>query len=183
MRRGLQEQLIPGAPGFRHRMSTEIAMLVRLVIVLSLCLPGTLSATARTTGALSEIHAQQVQLRQEALAGQGRFKDLGAAEREALVAKQDRFLALTMGRQSLDELSMDDRMSAINTLEAINATITRAEDERLVCERIKQVGSHRPTRVCRTVAELREARQAAEKLMEERPACGQTCREPEKLGP
>ncbi len=85
--------------------------------------------------------------------------------------------------KSLDELAMDDRMAAINALEAINAGITRAEDERLVCERIKQVGSNRPTRVCRTVAELRQARQAAEKLMEERPACGLTCREPEKLGP
>lgn len=156
-------------------------MLGRLALVLSLCLPGTLWATARTTGVLSEIHAQQVQLRQEAVAGHGRFKDLGAAEREALVAQQDRFLALTKGRQSLDELSMDDRMSAINTLEAINATITRAEDERLVCERVKQVGSHRPTRVCRTVAELREARQVAERLMDERPTCGPSCRDTPKM--
>lgn len=156
-------------------------MLGRLALVLSLCLPGTLWATARATGALSEIHAQQVQLRQEAVAGHGRFKDLGAAEREALVAQQDRFLALTKGRQSLDELSMDDRMSAINTLEAINATITRAEDERLVCERVKQVGSHRPTRVCRTVAELRKARQVAERLMDERPTCGPSCRDTPKM--
>ena len=153
----------------------------RLALVLSLCLPGTLWATARTTGALPEIHVQQVQLRQQAVAGHGRFKDLGAAEREALVAQQDRFLALTKGRQSLDELSMDDRMSAINTLEAINATITRAEDERLVCERVKQVGSHRPTRVCRTVAELREARQAAERLMDERPTCNPSCRDTPKM--
>lgn len=157
-------------------------MLARFVLAFLLCLPGPLSASTRTTGSLPDIHAQQVQLRQDAVAGQGRLKDLTAAERQALVVQQDRFLALTKGRQSLDELSMDDRMAAINTLEAINATLTRAEDERLVCERIKQVGSHRPTRVCRTVAELRQARQAAEKLMEERPACGLTCREPEKLG-
>jgi hypothetical protein len=158
-------------------------MPARLVLVFLLCLPGPLWASTRAAGSLPDIHAQQVQLRQEASAGQGRFKDLTAAERQALIVQQDRFLALTKGRQSLDELSMDDRMAAINTLEAINATITRAEDERLVCERIKQVGSHRPTRICRTVAELRQARQAAEKLMEERPACGLTCREPEKLGP
>jgi hypothetical protein len=164
-------------------MSTEIAMLIRFVLVLSLCLPATLLANTRTAGSLPEIHAQQTQLRQEALAGQGRFKDLSVAERQALAVQQDRFLALTKGRQSLDELAMDDRMAAINALEAINAGITRAEDERLVCERIKQVGSNRPTRVCRTVAELRQAQQAAEKLMEERPACGLTCREPEKLGP
>ena len=156
-------------------------MLIRIMLVVSLSLPGSLWASTRTTGELPEIHAQQVQLRQQALAGQGRFKELGAAERQALVAQQDRFLALTKGRQSLDELSMDDKLAAINTLEAINATITRAEDERLVCERIKQVGSHRPTRICRTVAELREARQAAEKLMEERPSCGPSCRDTQKI--
>ncbi|KRA53871.1 hypothetical protein ASD77_04310 [Pseudoxanthomonas sp. Root65] len=156
-------------------------MLIRIMLVVSLSLPGSLWASTRTTGELPEIHAQQVQLRQQALAGQGRFKELGAAERQALVAQQDRFLALTKGRQSLDELSMDDKLAAINTLEAINATITRAEDERLVCERIKQVGSHRPTRICRTVAELREARQAAEKLMEERPSCGPSCRDTPKM--
>lgn len=156
-------------------------MLIRIMLVVSLSLPGSLWVSTRTTGELPEIHAQQVQLRQQALAGQGRFKELGAAERQALVAQQDRFLALTKGRQSLDELSMDDKLAAINTLEAINATITRAEDERLVCERIKQVGSHRPTRICRTVAELREARQAAEKLMEERPSCGPSCRDTPKM--
>jgi hypothetical protein len=156
-------------------------MLIRIMLVVSLSLPGSLWASTRTAGELPDIHAQQVQLRQQALAGQGRFKDLGAAERQALVAQQDRFLALTKGRQSLDELSMDDKLAAINTLEAINATITRAEDERLICERIKQVGSHRPTRICRTVAELREARQAAEKLMEERPSCGPSCRDTPKM--
>ncbi|MCH6482775.1 hypothetical protein MMG85_04250 [Pseudoxanthomonas sp. LH2527] len=156
-------------------------MLIRIMLVVSLSLPGSLWASTRTTAELPQIHAQQVQLRQEAQAGQGRFKDMGATERQALVVQQDRFLALTKGRQSLDELSMDDKLAAINTLEAINATITRAEDERLVCERIKQVGSHRPTRICRTVAELREARQAAEKLMEERPSCGPSCRDTPKM--
>ena len=156
-------------------------MLIRIMLVVSLSLPGSLWASNRTSAELPQIHAQQLQLRQEAQAGQGRFKDMGATERQALVVQQDRFLALTKGRQSLDELSMDDKLAAINTLEAINATITRAEDERLVCERIKQVGSHRPTRICRTVAELREARQAAEKLMEERPSCGPSCRDTPKM--
>lgn len=156
-------------------------MLIRIMLVVSLGLPGALWASTRTAGELPEIHAQQLQLRQEAQAGQGRFKEMSAAERQALVVRQDRFLALTRGRQSLDELPMDDRMAAINALEAINATITRAEDERLVCERIKQVGSHRPTRICRTVAELREARQAAEKLMDERPTCGPSCRDTPKM--
>lgn len=107
---------------------------------------------------------------------QGTFKDITPRVRNELVAKQTEFIDLTEGKQSLDELSRDDQMRAINTLEWIKAAVTKAENERVVCERVKMVGSNRPQRVCRTVGEMRLERDAAVKVMEERNMCGAACR-------
>ena len=80
------------------------------------------------------------------------------------------------GKASIEELPADDKVEAINHLEWIKATLTKADNERLVCERVKVVGSNRPQRVCRTVAEMRAARQEAERSLETRLMCGQGCR-------
>ena len=125
---------------------------------------------------LPAIRAQQVEFRQEALAKQGRFKDVDEKQRQELVAKQTRFIDLTEGKQAFADLSPADQVETVNTLEWIKAAITRAEDERLVCERTKVVGSNRSTRVCRTVAERRAERAEAEKAMEERKMCGAACK-------
>jgi hypothetical protein len=129
------------------------------------------------TQSLTEIREQQLALRQDVLDKQGRFKDMGERERQELVAKQTRLINLAEGRDSLAMLSPADQVETINTLEWIKATITRAEDERLVCQRTKVVGSNRSTRVCRTVAELRRDRAEAEKSLEERKMCGVACRD------
>jgi len=116
---------------------------------------------------LSEIRAQQVDLHQQALAKRGIFKDLSENERQQLLTRQNQFLAMTEGRQSLGDLKPDDRVQVVNTLEWINAAITRAEDERLVCERVKLTGSNRPERVCKTVAQRNAERNASVKMMED----------------
>lgn len=133
-------------------------------------------ANAMDTSDLAKIRSQQIEFRQQAMDKQGPFKDLDEPDRQALITKQNQFIDLTEGKSALSDLARDDQTTAINTLEWIKAAITRAEDERLVCERVKLVGSNRSTRVCKTVAQRRQEREEAEKTMETRLMCGAGCK-------
>ena len=134
------------------------------------------SANGNTTSDLGEIRKEQMSYRQQAMDKTGPFKDLSEPERQALIQKQNQLITLIDGKSTLGDLARDDQTTAINTLEWIKSAITRAEDERLVCERVKLVGSNRPTRICKTVAERRKEREEAEKSLEERKMCGAACR-------
>jgi hypothetical protein len=134
------------------------------------------SATGNTTSDLSEIRQEQISYRQQAMDKAGPFKDISETDRQALIQKQNQLITLIEGKDTLGDLARDDQTTAINTLEWIKAAITRAEDERLVCERVKLVGSNRPTRICKTVAERRKEREEAEKTMEQKVMCGAGCK-------
>lgn len=134
------------------------------------------SANESSTTDLAKIRAQQIEFRQQAMDKSGPFKDMAETDRQALITRQNQFITLTEGKGALSDLKRDDQTLAINTLESIKAAITQAEDERLICERVKLVGSNRPTRICKTVAERRIERAEAEKTMEERKMCGAACK-------
>ena len=128
-----------------------------------------------TSPPLGEIRAQQLEIRERASAGTGEFKDMPRARRGEIVDHQDAFLRLTDGRNSLDEFNAHDKLRAFNMLEQIKAAITGAEDDRLVCERTRRVGTNRVQRVCATVAERRAMREQAERFITERSWCGDHC--------
>lgn len=116
--------------------------------------------------ALSAIAEQQNQIRAEVVAGEGRYRDMSPAKREALLARQSRLLAMISGRTSTDDLSERQRIEAFNTLEWIQATINNEDDERLICRREKTIGSNRTTRVCRTAADERRYLEEARERMQ-----------------
>ena len=110
---------------------------------------------------LRDISAQQIRLRAQVVAGKGPFKDLSAPERKALVAKQDRILLLLDGVEDIEQLRPEHRVEVFNTIEWVKATVTKAEDERMVCEFARTVGSNRAKSVCMTAKQQREHRENA----------------------
>ena len=108
---------------------------------------------------IRDIVAQQTQLRAQVSAGKGAFKDLNKSERQALVERQDRVLQMLGGAETLDDMPPDKRTVVFNDLEWIKAAVTKAEDERMVCEYIRSVGSNRMTSVCMTAKAQREYRE------------------------
>ena len=116
---------------------------------------------AATTDARA-IVAQQQQLKADAEARVGRFADMPAVKRNDLLARQDKVFALLDGRESSTELSQQQQLSLLNELEAIGALVNNTEDERMICERVKPMGSNRPVKVCKTVAQRRAEREGAE---------------------
>jgi hypothetical protein len=112
-----------------------------------------------------DILTQQTQLRSEVVAGKGAFKDMSKADRQVLTQRQDQVLQILGGLQDFDELAPDQRVVVFNDLEWIKAAVTKAEDERMICEYTRSVGSNRMKSVCVTAKEQRELREGSQQSL------------------
>lgn len=76
-------------------------------------------------------------------------------------------IRLKMGdHQRVEELSPQARVEIFNDQERVNTILTQAHaDSRMVCRRERSTGSNMAQRVCMTVAQRREALEAARKTM------------------
>lgn len=144
-----------------HDVMTRITTLL-----LGLCLAATSFGAAAddTDGpSLSEIREQQLQLREEVEAAEGIFEDLSGPERAELAGQQTRLLAMIEGKDHLSELDDQRQVDAFNLLQEINATINDVRGEQVKCEYVRRVGSHRKTKVCKTMAQRERERMEAER--------------------
>ena len=74
-------------------------------------------------------------------------------------------MAAIDGKQAPDDLEQAQREEVFSDMQWIDAAIARAENERLVCEYTRTIGSNRKQRVCRTVEQIRtEQERAREQL-------------------
>lgn len=143
-----------------------------LKAVVALTLVG--SAFAASAGASQQpdqIRARQAQISAGLQAGNSPYAELSARSREELAERQARLLAVLEGKQHIDELDGDAQAQVEADVKWIENALTRAEDERMVCERRRILGSNRKERVCKTVAQLREEREAARSVMDSRGTC------------
>ena len=125
---------------------------------------------------LGNIRAQQAGIRDDARVGRGIYENLSDAQRAELFTHQDAALRVIEGKQTADELSEPERLKLFNQLEAIEALVNQAEDQRLICERVATIGTNRKERVCKTVAQRREEMRFAQDALNRRSNCeGSTC--------
>lgn len=111
----------------------------------------------------AQIRTVQGELRQAIAHKSGNYSHFTDDERKAIFARQDEVLSLIDGKQDIAELGSDGRIALANALEAVNASVARAEDNRMICERIKPVGSNRPQNKCTSVGERRRQREDAQR--------------------
>lgn len=137
-----------------------------LTIIMSIMTLATNNAMAVAPVAdVPKIKQEQQELRQKVLAGKGAYKDIDAEVRLDLLDKQETVMRLLEGRKSTSELTPPDQVALVNTLGIIAAIVEKAEDERMVCRREKMTGSNRPETICKTVAQLRQEREEADKFL------------------
>ncbi|TKS53135.1 hypothetical protein E4582_13200 [Luteimonas yindakuii] len=173
------------ATGVRHLNRQEKRMKGRITAAaLMLTMWWTTSASAESQAPVlvetdaAAIVAQQHEIRQAAQQRSGRYKDMAGADRERLLQAQERVLGRLDGRSSTTELPRNDQVALFNDLEEISALVNKAEDDRMVCERSRPIGSNRPVSVCKTVAQRREERERALESRGSRDArCVGGCRE------
>ena len=152
---------------------------IRLFFAAFLCVA---IASAAYAGAgspieLEQIRTQQKQIREEVLAGKGRYADMSSRKRDELLAKQDGLLQFIEGKSTESELTEKQKMEAFNSLEWIEAAINNADDERVICKSEKPTGSNRAQKVCKTVAQIRQEREDSSNAVDRRAICseGQMC--------
>jgi len=126
-----------------------------LLLVLALAAPAMGSASGKVLQ-FDDIRTQQAEIREGVTAHSGRYKNLSQSTRTELLVRQAEVLALIKGKQIPDDLSQEQRTEVFNHLEWIEAAINDSQDERLICEQRKTIGSNRRQRVCRTAAQIRE---------------------------
>jgi hypothetical protein len=110
---------------------------------------------------LEKVRAQQAEIRSDAKARTGLYKDMSETTRRELFTRQNRVLVTIGDKATGAQLTENQRLAVFNDLEWIEAAINKAEDERMVCERRAKLGSNRKERVCMTAAQMREARERA----------------------
>jgi len=91
-------------------------------------------------------------LREEMEPG-GRFSRIEPEERDRVEAALGRMALELEGKASLAELDDEARVRVYNLQEQVNAILLKRDDERVVCEYRKQIGSNRKQAFCETVGE------------------------------
>src|SRR5688572_16700601 len=140
-----------------------------LILVLVFVIPALASAEALN---LDAIRAQQATIRAGVEAHSvPPYRELSAATRAEMLARQATMLELISGKQSESELTHQQRADVSATVAWIDAKLRDAEDERMVCERRAILGSNRKERVCMTAGQMRAQREAARQQLDRRQAC------------
>jgi len=127
------------------------------------CVGGTATAQHHPNLDAAAIRSQQQEIRAAVQAGRGAYKDLPDARKRELLGKQDRVLSLIENKTRTTELNERQQIEVFNDLEAIQAIINSAEDERMICRRERPTGTNRPQTICKTVAQRRAEREAIER--------------------
>ena len=133
-------------------------------------------ATGVATAQPDATSLQMLVEQQEALRAQLTDGIEGVTPRQVrLIDKaQGEFFAIVKGKQSLDELGIEDKIRIENALETINAQIatTRfAADDQQVCWREVKVGSKMVVTQCASQKELDDTRQGARDFMNRPKIC------------
>lgn len=108
----------------------------------------------------------------------GAIDGLSPRQTNAIRKAQKDVFAVAEGRQTLDQLSMDDKIRFENALERINAELVdsrRARDDQDVCWRERTSGTSVKKTRCGTQAQMREAREGARDYLERPKVCGKDC--------
>ena len=147
-------------------------MRIALILLLGvLAMPALANNTEESTGTVASLLSQQHEIRKQVLEQTGRYEEMPAIKRDAILAEQNKLFRLLEGKTSTSELGPVQQTEVFNALEAISGAINNTEDERIVCERVKKTGSHQVTRVCKSVAQIRADMERAKSEMSGRGIC------------
>ena len=92
----------------------------------------------------------QLALRADLEGDSKKFAHIKASSKRDLYRSQDRMLEILKGKQTIDDLNADERVTVYNLENEIAAILKDADDDRPICERTARVGSHFKDVDCRT---------------------------------
>lgn len=142
-----------------------------LLLMLGLWLGSVAVAASSDDAEFGALRARQTQIGLEVAAATPPYDGMPAHARTALLERQTAVLKLIEGKRGAEDLEPQQQAELAEALKWIDRAIASAEDNRQVCELRKVIGSNRRERVCTTVGQQREQREAARREMEIRAIC------------
>ena len=141
-----------------------------LLVLLAVLATG--AATAQAGGTSLQVLVEQ----QEALRAQLTDGIDGVTPRQVrrIDKAQGEFFAMVRGKQSLDELGIEDKIRVENALETINAQIAKtrfAADDQQVCRREAKLGTKMTVSRCASKKELEDEKESARNYMSKPKTC------------
>lgn len=146
------------------------------ILIAALAVASMASAQEATAFDAAAALQQQRQIRSEVDAGSGRYGRLPADVKRELVKRQDGVFKALEG-QGYDGLDESQRARLDADLAWIAAVPEQVAGERLICERVRSMGSNRVERVCRTAAQRQAERESVrnkagvDRTLEQRNVC------------
>jgi len=95
----------------------------------------------------------------------GRYEETKPAERARVNDRLDDMAKVFEENDNVEKMNEQQKMRVFNDQEEVNAILTKRDGQRLVCKDEIPIGSHIPTRVCRTMDEIRFANRAKDDQM------------------
>lgn len=150
-------------------------MLVRnIVFALAACASGAAFAAPAATkepfpltaSSTAEFRQQAEQLRTEMATG--RYAKLPSKDKQRIEKQLEHLDQLYVKRGTGASVNDADAVALVNASSEINTALSGDDDNRLVCEQVKVVGSNRSTKVCSTVADRRDQQREADRKMRDR---------------
>lgn len=94
---------------------------------------------------------------------QGDYKNYSDDDRNAILHQQKSVYAIIEGKTGIDQLDETEKVALVNALESIKALLANADDNRMICERVKVIGSNLPKNQCLSVGQRRKMREAIQR--------------------
>lgn len=139
---------------------------MRKFVLLSVCLSFFLAHAAlasddriQLTQELPEIRAAQDALKAALDKKDGPYARYSESQRKTLREQQSSIYVLIDGKQTVDDLGEDNRLKLANLLMAQKAQLEQDTEDKMVCERVRVLGSNRPKLQCMSESRREQLRE------------------------
>ncbi|MGH8091782.1 MAG: hypothetical protein ACREO6_10055, partial [Rudaea sp.] len=107
---------------------------------------------------LDSFNRDAARVRQQMQSG-GQYGYISATDKSRVEARLADMQNLLTAHANASDMSQQDKISLFNAQEEINGILDHNDNNRLVCEHVAPVGSHRPITTCHTYAEIMRQRE------------------------
>lgn len=97
----------------------------------------------------------------------GRFEFATSKERADIDANLGDMQSLFDKFGTVSAMDQSSKLKLFNDQETLNATLTRRDDKRLVCEHVASLGSNIPKTTCRTYGQMERDRRDTQHLLDQ----------------
>lgn len=96
----------------------------------------------------------------------GRWEYVPQLDRPILENNLKLMESLLTDHVSVEDMSGNEKMKLINAQERVNVLLLQHDGQRLICERYTPTGSHRPQKICLTLAQRRKTTEDSQRMIE-----------------